>query len=263
MKKFIILSMFTMLPFLVFAQNKSASQISDSGTNIDKFTKSNYPLLRLAMAYNIDTIYTAVYFYPSATTGYDFMYDALYLNGFTSFQFATMAGTNELNSNALPPLTTLPVTIPLHTEISVIDNYSILEVEFSNFPLGTQLILEDSILSTTHDLLTGPYNYSGDPANGDKRFKITIIPNSVVDVSYVDENMFNIYKCGIGLCISLPKALNESQAIRIYNVLGQDVFSSTLEKGQKFFNLSHIDLPEGNVYFVELEGCEKAKKISW
>ncbi|MCH2023996.1 MAG: hypothetical protein MK207_16090, partial [Saprospiraceae bacterium] len=142
----------------------------------DPLGENTFPILRIAMSYNVDTINSMVYFHAGATNGYDFMLDALYLAGFTSFQFATIAGTNEMAINALPPLGSSPVIIPLYTEVTLNGNYSILQTEFSTFPPGSQLILEDSLLSTTHDLLSGPYNYTGSPSDGVHRFKITIIP---------------------------------------------------------------------------------------
>ncbi|MCH2022924.1 MAG: T9SS type A sorting domain-containing protein [Saprospiraceae bacterium] len=141
-------------------------------------TPSSYPVLRLEMSDGNNSINSVIFFWAQATSGFDVFYDALYLPGLTSFQFATMAGTYQLTNNALPPLGSSTVTVPLYTDITIAGNYSIEQTEFSNFPAGTQLILEDLLLSTTHDLTSGAYNYTGNPSDGTSRFNISIIPDS-------------------------------------------------------------------------------------
>ena len=263
MKKLFISTLFTLVPFLFFSQNSVESFDSETEILMDNLTNSTYPILRLAMTDNTDTLHTLVYFYAGATNGYDAMYDAFYLNGFTYFQFGTKVDSHKLSANALPPLNTSPVTVHLNTEIYMADSYSIFQTEFSNFPTGCQLILEDSMLSTTHDLHSGPYFFYGDTTDEHSRFKINIIPNSIVSDVYEDKNIFQIYKYREGLCISLAEPATCSQAIRIYNLMGQSIFSSTIQKGEQILNLANLNLLKDNIYIVELEGFEKSQKIIW
>ncbi|MDC0231058.1 hypothetical protein OAK19_03760 [Aureispira] len=238
-------------------------RVTDPNTVEDEFAKNSFPIFRLAMDSQTETENTVVYFHNDATEGFDYQYDAYHLDGDKPIQFATKTGIKELSINALPELDLSDVTIPLHTEISAIGNYSISLTEFTDFPSGSKLILQDLLLSTSHDLTKGNYNYLGNPVEGNDRFIITILSNTVNTDLVEEENLFDVYKCGEGLCLSLPKALNENKAVRIYNVLGQDLYSSILQKGEQSFNLLNVDLPEGNVYFIDVEGYDKAAKILW
>jgi hypothetical protein len=238
-------------------------RVTDPNTVSDNFAKNSFPIFRLAMEGQAETVNSVVYFHGDATESLDHKYDAFYLDGNKSIQFATKTGTNELCINALPELDLTDVTIPLHTEISTIGNYSISLTEFTNFPSGSKLILQDLLLSTSHDLTKGDYNYLGNPVEGNDRFIITLLSNTVNTDLVEDENLLDVYKCGEGLCLSLTKALNDNQAVRIYNVLGQDLYTSILQKGEQFFNLINVNLLEGNVYFIDVEGYEKATKIVW
>ena len=74
---------------------------------------------------------------------------------------------------------------------------------------------------------------------------------------------FETFRCFESLCISLPKELQENASINIYNALGQNVYSSTLEQGKQFWSIDNVNLSGTNVYFVDIEGYEKASKIIW
>ena len=61
----------------------------------------------------------------------------------------------------------------------------------------------------------------------------------------------------------MPEVIDENRTIKIYNVLGQTLHTSTLDKGQQLFNVSNLNLPDENVYFVDIEGFDIASKIIW
>jgi hypothetical protein len=238
-------------------------RITDPTTSVDAFTKHSFPVLRLAMRSQTDTMNSVVYFYNGATEAYDGLYDGYYLDGDKTIQFATKTGTDKLSINALPELTLSDVTIPLHTEISAIGNYSIALTEFSDFPSGSKLILQDLLLSISRDLTKNDYSYYGNPINGNDRFIITLLPNTVNTDPVEDATTFKVFKSNKNLCISLPEVIDENRTIKIYNVLGQTLHTSTLEKGQQLFNISNLNLPDENVYFVDIEGFDIASKIVW
>ncbi|MCH2020968.1 MAG: hypothetical protein MK207_00705 [Saprospiraceae bacterium] len=238
-------------------------RVTDPNTTPDEVAKSAFPIFRLALESESDIVNSVVYFHNDATEEYDYQYDAFYLHGDKPIQFATKTTDKELSINAMPNVDLSSITIPLYTEISVIGNYSISLTEFTDFPSGSKLLLQDLLLSTSHDLTKGEYTYLGNPVEGNDRFVITLLSNTVNTDLVEDNNLFDVYKCGEGLCLSLPKALNDNQGLRIYNVLGQDIYTSILQKGEQFFNLNNVNLPEGNVYFVDVEGYAKASKIVW
>ncbi|MCH2024016.1 MAG: hypothetical protein MK207_16195, partial [Saprospiraceae bacterium] len=239
----------------------NSMRITDPAASVDNFTKSTIPLFRLAMEYQSERITSVVYFYAAATDCVDENYDGLYLDGDISFQFATKTGNTNMSINGLPELTGLTDTIPLYTEISVIGNYTISLTEISNFSSGTTVMLQDLLLSVSHDLTKGDYNYIGNPVEGNDRFIITVLSSAATGTSEVEDiATFETFRCFESLCISLPKELQENASINIYNALGQNVYSSTLEQGKQFWSIDNVNLSGTNVYFVDIEGYEKASK---
>jgi hypothetical protein len=120
----------------------NSMRITDPAASVDDFTKSTMPLFRLAMEYQSERVNSVVYFFNGATDGVDGIYDAVYLDGDNSFQFATKTGNTNISINALPELDGSTVTIPLHTEISVLGNYTISLTELSNFSSGSKVMLQ-------------------------------------------------------------------------------------------------------------------------
>ena len=169
--------------------------------------------------------------------------------------------SHNLSINALPELDGSTVTIPLHTEITALGNYTISLTELSNFSSGTKVMLQDLLLSVSHDLTKGDYSYIGNPVEGNDRFIITVLSTVVSTDKVEDLATFETYRCFDNRCVSLPKELEENASINIYNVLGQTVYSSTLEKGKQFWSIEKVNLSGTNVYFVDIEGYKKSSKI--
>jgi hypothetical protein len=241
----------------------NACRVTDPAQAVDNFTKSTIPLFRLAMNHQSERVTSVVYFYNAATDGVDEDYDALYLDGNNSFQFATKTGNTNMSINGLPELTGLTDTIPLYTEVTVLGNYTISLTELSNFSSGTKIMLQDLLLSVSHDLTKGVYSYIGNPVEGNDRFIITVLSTAVSTDKIEDLATFETYRCFDNLCVSLSKELEENASINIYNALGQNVFSSTLEQGKQFWSIDKVNLSGTNVYFVDIEGYKKSSKIIW
>ncbi|MCH2023609.1 MAG: hypothetical protein MK207_14120 [Saprospiraceae bacterium] len=238
-------------------------RITDPADTVDNFTKHTLPLFRLAMEHQSERITSVVYFFNEATDDIDENYDALYLDGDNSFQFATKTGNTNMSINGLPELVGLTDTIPLYTEITTLGNYTISLTEISNFPSGSKIMLQDLLLSVSHDLTKGDYSYIGNPVEGNDRFIITLLSTLVNTDKIEDETKFEAYRCFDNLCVSFSKVLEKNTAINIYNVLGQTIFSSTLQKGKQFCNIEKANLSGTNVYFIDIEGYEKTTKIVW
>ncbi|MDC0230943.1 hypothetical protein OAK19_03170 [Aureispira] len=241
----------------------NGNRVTNPAQPVDNFTKTTMPLFRLAMIYQTDTLMATVYFFNAATNGVDENYDGLYLNGDNSFQFATKTGNTNLSINGLPELTGLTDTIPLYTEVTVLGNYTISLTELSNFSSGTKIMLQDLLLSVSHDLTKGNYSYIGNPVEGNDRFIITVLSTVVSTDKVEDLASFKTYRCIDNLCIALPKVLDENASINIYNALGQNVYASTLEEGKQFWSLDNVNLSGTNVYFVDIDGYDFASKIIW
>ena len=77
------------------------------------------PTVRLEMSEGSNQISTMVLFFNGATTGFDPWYDAQYLDGFSGWQFGSLIGAQEINTNSLPPSLlsgTATITVPLFFE---------------------------------------------------------------------------------------------------------------------------------------------------
>ncbi|MCH2023812.1 MAG: fibronectin type III domain-containing protein [Saprospiraceae bacterium] len=241
----------------------NSMRVTDPSINVGNFIKTTIPLFSLAMINQYDTVSSVVYFSNAATDSLDGIYDAHYLNGDNSFQFATKTGNTYLSINGLPELDGSSVTIPLYTDISLLDNYTISLTEFSNFTSGTKIMLQDLLLSVSHDLTKGDYSYIGNPVEGNDRFIITVVSAVLSTDKVQDVATFEAYRCFDNLCVTLPKALDKNASINVYNTLGQTIFSSTLEEGKQFWSIENANLSGTNVYFVDIEGYEKSAKIFW
>ncbi|MCH2024014.1 MAG: SprB repeat-containing protein, partial [Saprospiraceae bacterium] len=238
-------------------------RVTDPAQAVDDFTKSTMPIFRLAMQHQSERVSSVVYFYNEATDDVDENYDALYLDGDNSFQFATKTGNTNMSINGLSELDGSIVTIPLHTEVTAIDNYTLSLTELSNFSAGTKVMLQDLLLAVSHDLTKGDYSYIGNPVEGNDRFIITVLSAVVSTDKVEDVATFEAYRCYDNLCILLPKLLEDNASINIYNALGQNVYTSTLEEGKQFWSIDKINLSGTSVYFVDIEGYESASKIVW
>ncbi|MDC0231647.1 hypothetical protein OAK19_06735, partial [Aureispira] len=181
----------------------NANRVTDPAQALDDFTKSTLPVFRLAMAYQTDIVTSAVYFFNTATDGVDENYDALYLDGDNSFQFATKTGNTNMSINGLPEVDGSIVTIPLHTELTLIGNYTISLTELSNFSSGTKVMLQDLLLSVSHDLTKGEYSYIGNPVEGNDRFIITVLSSVASSTDKVEDvATFETFRCFESLCVS-------------------------------------------------------------
>ncbi|MDC0230742.1 hypothetical protein OAK19_02160, partial [Aureispira] len=85
----------------------NSMRVTDTSAYIGNFIKGTFSLFRLAMAHQNDTVSSVVYFLNGATDNVDGSYDALYLDGYNSFQFATKTGNTNMSINGLPELTGL------------------------------------------------------------------------------------------------------------------------------------------------------------
>ncbi|MDC0249702.1 T9SS type A sorting domain-containing protein, partial [Flavobacteriales bacterium] len=141
--------------------------------------------------------------------------------------------------------------------ITVIGNYSISLIESSDLPNGCRLILQDLLLSTSHDLNTGPYNYSGDPVNGVDRFEINVIPNSITSGLNEGEAITNldIYPNPSKDIFNVTFTSEEIQniGVRVLNIVGEVIYTKNLDQFVGEYTKA-IDLATytKGVYFLEI-----------
>jgi len=114
-----------------------------------------------------------VYFDANAEDGFDQLYDANKMMG-SQFNIASKADSRNLVFNGVPNLTVDTKIIPLffNTMISTIYQFSI-DSLIGDFT-GKDIILEDRILRTFHDLKVHNYTFSTEANNWENRFYLHI-----------------------------------------------------------------------------------------
>jgi len=149
-------------------------------------TLAQNPAVRLEMSNGGNTISTMIIFFNGATTGYDAWYDAPYLDEFSGWQFGSLIGTQEINTNVLP-LSLLSdmatITVPLFFETTFSSTFTISLMQFDNMPSGWVANLIDDQTGISHELSNGAFSFAGNIVTSYNRFTLNI------------ENGIAIYGC--------------------------------------------------------------------
>ena len=237
-------------------------RISDPNETISPFMRTNRKLLRLQISGHEQKNYTVVYFQEGATMDFDEAYDAYQLGSDNSIGFGSYCNDKRLSINGQPASNLSQISIPLYSDFNTPGTYEISIEEFSNFDGNSEIVLEDLLLSTTHLLNSGPYSFEGHPSDGTNRF-ILNAQLGTSDINILNEELTAIInKCGNALCINFNKPTTDDLNLRIFNVLGQTIFSKSLPKDIEQETIE-LDLPNHQAYFIELEGDKEVRKIIW
>jgi hypothetical protein len=208
--------------------------------------------------------YSVIYFENGATANFDADYDAYSLNPGTgnTIGFASVSEEKTLSINALPLSNLSEVTIPLYSNFNTAGSYEISLDEFSNFEVGSEVVLRDLLLSTTHILNNGPYTFQANPSHDLMRFilnaNIETSDNNILD----EEPSTDIYKCGNALCIEFNRPPTKNIKLRIFNLLGQTIFTGNIPESTER-QVINLDIPNNQTYFIHIEGNKKATKFIW
>lgn len=249
----------------------NSMRITDPTDTVNTFYKSlsaPNPLFRLTMNGQGQTTELVTRFKTNATDSFDSNFDAFFIPserpGFVDFAAST--GHGPLAINTLPPLQSMPVSIPLHNKVENAGTYTISMTEFSDFGSNDQVILEDVVLGVNQVLNNASYTFTTTPNDNPRRFNLRVIPAIVNSLNNIEkDNSINIYKCQENLCLTFPEITTEATSIKIYNRLGQLVYTNIIEAGAVEYQLDNLNLPHHNIYFINLESSQQhqSKTINW
>ena len=221
------------------------------------------PLFRLLISGQGYQTEAVVRFKSGAANNYEVTADAIYLpNGNpVGVEFATVSDDNyNLVINSMP-LAQMNATIPVYTTIGTNGLYTIDMKEFVNFSPNFSIVLNDLKLGTTHLLNNGPYTFTGDLNDNANRFEINTIPLSVDIEEEIDNKNLIVYYSNNELHLKFNSTLTEDKRINIYNILGQNMLSAVLNRGDSHYTLSSSNLQYNAVYIIDIENIDEILKI--
>ncbi|MFC2101043.1 T9SS type A sorting domain-containing protein [Bacteroidota bacterium] len=227
---------------------KKDARIIDFTANFLKESKLTTPYVSLTIKcdsnnYSDETI---LHIHPQATSGVDFYYDALkMLNPFADVPniYTTASSNEDLAINAIEPITNTKV-IPIHFIAGLGGNYSITASNLTSFiPDFQDLYLEDTQTNIMHNLNQNPMvSFSTAPGTFTNRFMLHL-KSSTAGLNELEENQISIYSYGKNVYIAGQE--NSNAEIKIYSLIGQQVYNGTMNSG-----MNQITLEEPTGYYI-------------
>ena len=191
-------------------------------------------VLRLQVSNGTSTDETVLYSNSNALNSYD-NYDSpkMFNNSASTAEIYTLAGTEQLAINGLNSIP-FDTEIPLGFTTGTAGTFSLKASQFSNFAIGTQVILKDyanlgdPAIADLSD--GGSYSFTSDAtSNNTTRFSLLFYAPSVTTagINPIDNNAVWILTNGEGK-IMINGAGAGKTLIEVYNSLGQQVMSKQL-----------------------------------
>ena len=153
-------------------------------------------------------------------------------------------------------------TIPLYYTQGLNGPGQIEMLECSNFFSVISVILHDTKLGAMHNLGSSPYLFIGDTQDSADRFFLETIDLTTGIKELENQENFIVYYSDNSLNIKFNSPLINNEILNVFNVLGQNVFSKTLTKGQNQYTIPKSELDGQGVYIVSIKNQQKSKVIS-
>ena len=153
--------------------------------------------------------------------------------------------------------------IPLHHLVTFSDSFYISAVEINHFPIGATVYLEDRDHQIFHDLSNSPYAYVSDTLDNHDRFILHLTMGIVSDVNETSLFVNSLYTDANFIFVEHDRLMDESTDLIICDLLGRELYSTSLTAGQKSLRMSKPDLPTNNVYVVSLKNWGVSVKVKW
>ena len=173
----------------------------------------------------------ALYFEAGATSGFDAAFDAPKLTAGHNVLLGLSTPTGLLAINGLPPLTSLPVTVPLQALVARTGTYTLRTDELLNLPAATTVQLRDILTGTLTTLAPlSTYSFTADASATGQRFELIFNPGRITATgASALTTQVSIYPnpAHQQLYLSLP-ADQQPAEVALINALGQQVLHRTL-----------------------------------
>jgi hypothetical protein len=245
---------------------QDADRITDP-SNVGTFYKNSKtgtdPLIRLELeGFGFETE-AVVRFKSNAVSDYEPDIDALLFPSGNPLgaDFASISNDNKkLSINTIPD-NQMNTIIPLFTSIGTSGSYQIEMTEFINFFGSTSIVLHDTKLATTHNLINGPYTFISSLLDITNRFYIETIDLSVEIEEKYSQETIEAFMANGEINLIFNNGLKENSEVSIFNLLGQNVYTEKLIKGNMNYAIPSNKLKADAVYFIKIENYDEVIKI--
>jgi|GEM_PF-1091671 len=216
--------------------------------------------LRLKASSGANNFATEFYFNSNSGLGLDPGYDAALLDAFTNnFEiYSHLVENNTGRHMAIQSLGTNDVndvTIPLGLKAAQGQQVTI-AIETSSLPSDIQVYLEDTLNNTFTLLNNGDYIFTADSAiNGTGRFFLRT-SNTTLSTNSVANSSLQLYTQKDTLFVN--GLLHADSAVKLYDLQGRLVLSSTLLKGTQTNQMDVSSINTG-IYIVNLSNATQQK----
>jgi hypothetical protein len=236
---------------------------SNVGTFYKNAKKGTDPLMRLQLAGFGFQTEAVIRFKPNTLSEYEPTTDALlFPNGNPQgADLASISNDNEILAINTLSADQMNTTIPLFTTIGTAGSYEIEMTEFDNFSVNFSVILHDNKLNATHDLSNGAYQFNSSLSDGTDRFYIETIDFTVGVNDELTKNTIKAFLRNGAINVAFSGGLKENSQLSVYNVLGQNVYTTALPKGNTAVIIPQSTLKADAVYFIKVQHHKEVVKI--
>ena len=209
--------------------------------------------------------YTKLFFLPNGTDYIDPAYDgALFELDFTSTIYSISVGSDDnskLASQTLAFSEMWDKVIPLGIDAIAGEEITI-NISHRTTPADLNIYLEDNLEGTMTNLLEGDFVYTPtSDLSGAGRFFIHMSADTMSNED-VSTSLLNAYKEIDASYITIEGLATQSNETKVslYNILGREVLSTTLDNNMGTQTISTVGLSAG-IYVIELEsGTDRLTK---
>lgn len=241
---------------------KEDIQTHQTGNIFLKNDSNDVPSISLKVSNGASSKTSTIKYYDAATTGIDAGYDAGVFSGFqTDLNIYTKLVSDEsearLGIQSLPKNNLENIVIPLGLTAIKGEKLKI-SGDVLNLPKGIKLFIEDNLLNAFTEIKGIDKVYEINTANnidGFGRFSLHLVSKSLSATEEQLEDLV-IYMNAKNQ-LNVKSIQNSVKSIKVYNMLGKEVFSTTLS--------NNIELPSNfkGVYIIEVFTSKRSvtKKI--
>jgi len=216
----------------------------------DIYYKSEVPnLFTLQLEGNNKTDEAVIFFYPSASTGFDSHADAykLFSSSATMPQVYSITTTGtKLAINTFPDLSANP-DVPIGVRIPVVGSYSLKASGLETFSDASEISLHDNQTGTNHSFnVSSVYPFETN-VSGEINDRFELRFKGETGISKLSENIAVYYSQGY-IRINIPEEI--AGQLTISNILGQSVFNRNMNIQKETVIPVHKLMP--GAYFVRI-----------
>jgi len=234
--------------------------INTTPLKVIKSTNQDYPVLRLQVSNYINSDEAILFFNEHASDSLDAYDSPKMSNGNTAIpEIYTLAGNEKVAINGLNNAdATKNIALGFYTKAA--NTFSIAATQVSGFVANVRIVLKDNALDIEHDMTDGiPYTFASAAISTTNRFSI-LFKTASITTALQGEETNSTQKAEVRIVLNaqnqiliIRKGNSQPEQVRIYNAIGQRVFSTTISGETCTLN---CNLSAG-VYFIKMINADR------